>query len=648
MTNQQHPSRFSLFMAELRRRHVWRAVLAYAAVAFVLLQTAEIVLPAFDAPGWALRLLIVLVLLGFPIALAAAWVYEVTPQGIRRERAGGADAHVKLVARLVFLGLTLLTVAFVGWWVVRWTVPVEEVAADLGVTQSRAVRPASGEPGAIHSLAVLPFENFAEHGQQDWFSAGMHEALVAQLSQITSLRVPSRTSVAKYAGTTKTVPEIGRELRVDAIVEGSVLRAEDRVRITVQLIHAATDRHIWSNSYERDFEDVIGLQAEVARAIADEIEAELSPEDQTRFASAERADPEALTAYMKARHEQSKGTQEGLESAVEHYQHAIAEDSSYAPALAGLASAQLLLGLQQPDSAVGLVSSAMSAASKAIQMDPRSAEARDVFTEVQRQLAVVGDSVRVRVLTQIGDSLGAVGVGLGALLDSALSVVRVGEVGKVQPVPGRFEWVAPSSELAYQIEFQRLESLGASGLPTSVTGDRLAMMALRVGLGGRPEEAERILNELLRRDSTSTVAWDALAHLRLAQGDLQGAVEVEQRRAATLGGAGATAEATELQRMVRERGAEGYFEWRLQRLRERERAGEEVSHLAQAHALTGLGRHEEALEQLEQAAAAREPGLALLAVDPTWDELRGEPRFRALMSIIRKPPPLPSPPAPGG
>jgi TolB-like protein len=273
------------------RRIVGRAAIAYAAVAFVILQAGEIVLPAFDAPDWALRLVVVLVLLAFPVVMVMAWVYEVTPRGIRRTAdmapgARGAEARINLFARLALLGLTLVIVAGLGWYLVRWTVPAEVAMSrgEVGAPRAGTV-PVSGAVSAIRSLAVLPFENYSEDGQQDWFSAGMHEALIAQLSQIASLRVVSRTTAMRYAGTTITAPEIGQELNVDAIVEGSVLRAEDRVRITVQLIHAATDQHLWTNSYERDFANVIELQSEVAQAIAREIRAELSPEEETRLAA---------------------------------------------------------------------------------------------------------------------------------------------------------------------------------------------------------------------------------------------------------------------------------------------------------------------------------------------------------------------------
>ena len=314
------PSRFAEFIGELKRRHVGRVAIAYAAVTFILLQTGEIVLPAFQAPEWALRLMVVLLLLGFPIAIALAWVYEITSKGIRRtpDREPGEPGRPgRYLPRVAFLGLTFVTVAAVGWWVVRWTLSDETLAATAPAATAVPVSAAAAAP--ISSLAVLPLQDFSEEPGQEYFAAGLHEALVYELSQIEALRVVSRTTVTRYAGTTLSMPEIAEELSAQGIVEGSVLRAGDRVRITVQLIHGATDTHLWSGSYERELEDIIALQSEVAQAIAREIRAELTPEEETHFASLATVDPEAHEAYLRGRYEQAKGTPEGFQSAIRFY-----------------------------------------------------------------------------------------------------------------------------------------------------------------------------------------------------------------------------------------------------------------------------------------------------------------------------------------
>ena len=267
----EQPSKFSCFMVELRRRHVFRVAVGYAAVAFVVLQLGEIVLPAFSAE-WALQLVVVFTILGFPVVAALAWVFDITSEGIRvtaalddkgdHDPAGTASG---VLPRLAFLAVTLLAVGGVGaGWILNTVIPT-----------------AYDPDEAIRSLAVLPLKDFSENAEYDYFAAGMHEALLERLSQFPEVRVVSRTSVAQYAATDKTLPEIAQELGVEAVVEGSVFRAGDDVRITVQLIHEASDPHIWARSYERSFSDVLALQREVAGAIADEIKGELSTDAAT-------------------------------------------------------------------------------------------------------------------------------------------------------------------------------------------------------------------------------------------------------------------------------------------------------------------------------------------------------------------------------
>ena len=263
-------SKLEYFWAELRRRHVVRVAVAYAAVAFVVLQLSEIILPAFSAE-WALRLVVVFTTLGFPVVVALAWVFDLTEQGIQVTASADADeAHevpfTSLVPRLALLSITLLAVGGVGSWWLRTGVEAPTV---IPVGDGPTVIPVIYDPDEpIRSLAVLPLQNFSDGNEQDYFAAGMHEALIERLSRLPAIRVVSRTSMSRYAMSDKTMPEIARELNVEGIVEGSVLRAEDEVRITVQLIHGPSDTHVWSQTYDRSFSGVLALQSEVAEAIA--------------------------------------------------------------------------------------------------------------------------------------------------------------------------------------------------------------------------------------------------------------------------------------------------------------------------------------------------------------------------------------------
>ena len=231
-------------------------------------------------------------------------------------------------------------------------------------------RPAAGR---IHALAVLPLSNLARDPEQDYFVDGMTEALIAELAQIHALRVISRTSAMHYKGTTKTVPEIARELGVDGIVEGSVMRVGERVRITAQLIHATCDQHLWAHTYERELRDVLGLQSEVARAIADEIQVTLTPQERARLARARPVNVEAHEAYIRGRYDWGRVH---LDRSIEHFERAIAIDPDYALAYAGIADAQCrlfgaALEIVPPTQVAPL---ARSAALKALELDESLAE----------------------------------------------------------------------------------------------------------------------------------------------------------------------------------------------------------------------------------------------------------------------------------
>jgi TolB-like protein/Tfp pilus assembly protein PilF len=233
-----------------------------------------------------------------------------------------------------------------------------------------------GRAGAprIESLAVLPLENLMGDPAQEYFVDGMTDELIADLAQIEALRVISRTSVMQYKGVKKPLPQIARELNVDAVIEGSVLRSGDRVRITVQLIQAVTDKHLWAKSYERDLRDVLALQSEVAGAIANEIKIKLTPQEQARLASARPVNPDAHEAYLKGRYYWNLRTEEGLKKSIEYFQQAIEKDPGYALAYAGLADSYVVLAPWNVMAPKEAYPRAKAAAFKALEMDETLAE----------------------------------------------------------------------------------------------------------------------------------------------------------------------------------------------------------------------------------------------------------------------------------
>ncbi len=227
----------------------------------------------------------------------------------------------------------------------------------------------------INSVAVLPLENLSHDPEQEYFADGMTEALITDLAQIRSLRVISRTSVMRYKATRTSLPEIARTLKVDAVLEGSVLRSGQRVRITAQLIQATTDRHLWAKTYERDMRDVLALQSEVASAIAEEVKVKLTPQEQTRLASSRPVDREAYEAYLKGRYYWNKRTGEALKRAIDYFQQAIDKEPSYALAYSGLADSYALLPIYGDSPPKASLARARAAAMKAVQIDGTVAEA---------------------------------------------------------------------------------------------------------------------------------------------------------------------------------------------------------------------------------------------------------------------------------
>jgi eukaryotic-like serine/threonine-protein kinase len=239
-------------------------------------------------------------------------------------------------------------------------------------------------PGGVQSLAVLPLENLSRDPEQEYFADGMTDELITALGHIGSLKVISRTSVMHYKGNNKTVPEIARELHVNAILQGSVLRSERQVRITVQLTDAATDRNVWGQSYERDLQDVLALQDDVARAIADEIRVELTPQERSRLASARPVNPEAYEAYLRGRYAWNKRTESELRKAILYFQHAIQSDPNYALAYAGLADSYALLGgIYSAEPPRQTFPSAKAAALKALELNDDLAEAHTSLAMIE-------------------------------------------------------------------------------------------------------------------------------------------------------------------------------------------------------------------------------------------------------------------------
>jgi TolB-like protein/DNA-binding winged helix-turn-helix (wHTH) protein/tetratricopeptide (TPR) repeat protein len=257
----------------------------------------------------------------------------------------------------------------------RWLAVAGLAVVALGSTVYMLRPAATSVRSPITSLAVLPLNNLSGDPKQDYFADGMTEALIGNLAPISALRVVSRTSVMRFKGTKTSLPEIARELKVDAVIEGSVQRTRDRVRISVQLIHAPSDTHLWAREYERELTDVLKLQGDVARAVADEIRVQVTAEERARMASAGTVDPIAHQEFLLGRHHLWKLTEEDLSRAIEHFERATRLDAGYAAAYAGLSHAWWWRGVWGSKTFKETESPSRAAARKAVALDPRLAEA---------------------------------------------------------------------------------------------------------------------------------------------------------------------------------------------------------------------------------------------------------------------------------
>ena len=261
----------------------------------------------------------------------------------------------------------------------RWVIGALAIVLSLLIFFALRFRSQTPAPTGIRSLAVLPLDNLSGEASQNYFADGMTDELITDLAQISALRVISRTSVMVYKGARKPLPQIARELNVDAVVEGTVLRSGDQVRITAQLIEASTDKHLWSQSYEGDLRDTLTLQKKVASAIADQIRINLTPREQAALKNVEVVNPEAYESYLKGRYFWNKRTADGLKVALAYFKQAIEEDPKYAQAYSGLADTYALLGdwqyaVMTPKEAFP---QAKAAASKALELDSTLGEAHN-------------------------------------------------------------------------------------------------------------------------------------------------------------------------------------------------------------------------------------------------------------------------------
>ena len=305
------------FFAELKRRRVGKVAIAYGTIAWLVTEASSVVLPALHVPEWTVTFVVVFLLVGFPVAMVLAWIFDVGPQGIERtEPLAGEPRSTHARLRMAYAAVVLVLMAGLGY-----------LLYERGFGRAHANEPHT-------SIAVLPFTNLSGDPARDYFSDGMSEELLNLLARIPGLKVASRTSSFAYKGRNLDIREVGRELGVETVLEGSVRQAGEQVRITAQLIDAETGFHLWSETYDRKLEDIFSVQDEIAAAIVDKLRIELAPQEQA-LAMRDKAptqNVEAYELYLQGQAAWKRRGEENLRKAIDLYQRAIGLDPGFARA----------------------------------------------------------------------------------------------------------------------------------------------------------------------------------------------------------------------------------------------------------------------------------------------------------------------------
>jgi TolB-like protein/Flp pilus assembly protein TadD len=472
----------------------------------------------------------------------------------------------------------------------------------LGVLLWRTSKPRTTSlpiPGAIQSLAVLPLDNLSGDASQDYFADGMTDALITELSQIRKLRVISRTSVMQYKRTQKPLSEISRDLNVDAVVEGSVLRANGRVRISAKLIQTSVERSVWADSYERDFADILALQSDVATAIARGIRVELSALEASRLANRRTVVPEAYETFLKGRFEFEKRTPQGIIASEQYFRAAIQKDPTYASAYAGLADSLLNLCTYEIRPPAGVMPQAKAAAEKALQLDDQLAEAHASLAAI-RFYHLEHDGVESEFQRAIALDPGYA----TAMHWYALSLAA----------QGRKEESITEIKLAREIDPRSLIINANVGWCYYVGGDfdrAIEEEKSTLQLGPGFIVAHGYLGQAYLEKKMYDQALDELRQtVSLSPGDLS--------RKAELGGGYARAGKDEQAQAI------------LQEFLHAPK-GTYISPYAWAMLYAGMGNKKETLSWLEKAYEERSPRMANLAVHPQFAFLRADAGFRNLL-----------------
>ncbi len=579
------------FFAELKRRNVYKVAVAYAVVSWLLIQAASILLPTFEAPAWVMKVLVLVIIFGFPVALILSWAFEITPEGIKLESEIEPN---KSIARRT------------GRKIVALTIALAVVAAGLFVYQLvRSKSETSGLPTSAtipnKSIAVLPFDNLSRDPDNAYFCEGVQDEILTRLAKVADLKVISRTSTQHFKSTPDNLPQIAKQLGVAHILEGSVQKASDQVRVNVQLINALTDAHLWADTYDRKLTDIFAVESDIAKTIAETLQARLTGSEKSSIAKTPTVNPEAYELYLKGRFFAEKRTGADLRKSIEYYDQAIAKDPGYPLAYVGLADSHLLLTAYGAISTKEAASPARAALKKALALDDSLAQAH-----------------------------ASSGLLANLELDLNRAITELERAIQLNPnYATAHHWIALPLMAIGQSDRAIVEGKRAIELdPLSLICN--ADLAWVYFNARRYDETEAQARKTLEMDPRFYVAHYYLGEALQFKGKLTDATAEYQKSfesnndpfsLAMLGQAYARQGKTDEARKV------------LARLREQAKS-QYVSPYAFAVVLTALGDKAHAIDELEHGYDDTGFYISLIKVDPLFDDLRGDPRFDALVRKI--------------
>ena len=591
------------FFAELKRRNVYKVAVAYAVVGWLLVQIATQVFPFLEIPNWVVRLVIALVAIGFPIALVIAWAFEATPEGIKRTEVADAMPAVTRQKKHAWIYIVVVgaAISVALFFLGRFTAGNKTVATAPNELSAK-------------SIAVLPFDNLSRDPDNAFFTEGVQDEILTRLAKVADLKVIARTSTQQFKSAPADLRDVAKQLDVTNILEGSVQKVNDQVRVNVQLINALTNAHLWAEIYDRKLTDIFAVESDIAKTIADQLQAKLTGSEKQMMAAQPTTDTTAYELYHKGRSLWGKRTGDNIPKAIAFFEQAIARDPNYALAYAGLASAYILSPFYTGADRREAGSKAKEAALKALRLDPNLAEAH-------------------------------------AALGKVLFFSEIDLPGATREYKRAIELKPNDADAHHWFSNDSLAALGefdeaiAEG-KRSVELDPLSIV-INADLGEtffyarRFDESVAQLRKTLEIDPTSFYAHYNLGIALQAKGDLTGAI-TEYEKAKQLSGDNPTV-ATFWAQAKAHAGDKEAARRMLSELDEISKHREVVGYL-RALLYLSLNNKNEALRWLEQGYGERDgSNICWINVDPLLDSLHGDPRFEALVQKVVAPKSEPKP-----